>query len=231
MKKILAIIALASVAAASVQAQGLVIFGNGSTSRVSTNSTVGGAASGLVSATAGGFYYALFYSTSASNVGGSTAAVVGSSASGYVFNAANSASWTQVTSLGTNTTAGRFLGSASDANSATAVNGLAGGSAANFVVIGWSANLGSSVSALIASLAAGNWSGTAYLGQSVVSGSLTAGNGALVPTPALFGPSAPAMQGFTAGQLAPVAAVPEPGTMALAALGGASLLLFRRKNK
>jgi len=31
--------------------------------------------------------------------------------------------------------------------------------------------------------------------------------------------------------VAPVAATPEPGTMALAALGGASLLLFRRRNK
>jgi len=228
MKKLLAIMGLAAVATSSLQAQGLVIFGNGSTSRVSTNSVAGGAAAGLTSATAGGFYYALFYSTTAANVGGSTAATNGASASGYVFNAANSASWTQVTSLATNTTAGRFLGSASDANSATAVNGLAGGTAANFVVVGWSANLGTSVAGMMNTLALANWSGTAFLGESVVSGSLTAGNGGLVPTPALFGSSAPAMQAFTLGVVVPT---PEPSTMALAGLGSAALLLFRRRNK
>jgi hypothetical protein len=226
MKKILAIIALASVAAASVQAQGLVIFGNGSTSRINTNAVASGGAIGLTSATANSFYYALFYSTSATAVGGSTASVSGPSANGYVFNAANAASWTQTTTgLANNTSAGRFLSSSADANSATIVNGLTGGSSASFVVLGWSANLGSTVSALEASLAATSWTGLAFMGESNVSGLLTAGDGNLIPTPALFGPSAPAMQAFTLGVLS----VPEPGTLALAALGVSSLLMLRRK--
>ena len=64
-----------------------------------------------------------------------------------------------------------------------------------------------------------------------MTGLLTAGDGAGVSTPSLFGTTSPFSPGFTLGLVAPVAAVPEPGTMALAALGGASLLLFRRKNK
>ena len=223
MKKILAIIGMAAVAVASVQAQGLVIFGNGSTSRISTNSTTTGL-SGLTSATAGSFYYALFYSTTATSVGGSTAAVSGTSPN-YVFEAANAASWTQVTSLANNSTAGRFLSSTADANGATIVNGLGGGSSASFVVLGWSANLGANVSALEASLAATSWTGLAFMGESNVSGLLTAGDGNLIPTPALFGPAAPGMQAFTLGEVT----VPEPGTLALAALGVSSLLMLRRK--
>jgi hypothetical protein len=88
--------------------------------------------------------------------------------------------------------------------------------------------LGSTLSALQQSLAINGTTG--FLGESVVSGAITTGNGALLPTPSLFQPSAPALQGFNLGAFT-ITSTPEPGTLALAALGGASLLMFRRKNK
>jgi hypothetical protein len=68
------------------------------------------------------------------------------------------------------------------------------------------------------------------LGESVVSGSIATGNGGLLPTPSLFQSSAPAIQAFQLGAFT-ITSTPEPGTLALAALGGASLFAFRRKNK
>ena len=64
-------------------------FANADNAKVSVNTTVGGPATGLTSATAGAYYYALFYSASATTVDGSAAAVVG--AGNYAFNDPN---WT-----------------------------------------------------------------------------------------------------------------------------------------
>jgi hypothetical protein len=213
MKKLLITLGLAGTVALSSYAQGFVIFSS-STQNISTNNIVTGA-TGKV-AGAGNFYFALFYSTTVS----SGAAIQGNS-SLYAFN--DSADWTLVTqSYGANTaTAGRFAAINPNADNTTTVNGLAGGANADFVVVGWSANLGSSISALETALAGGIGG---YLGQSVVSGVETAGNGTTVPAPALFGSSAPSIQGFTLGST-----VPEPGTLALAALGVSSLLMLRRK--
>jgi len=224
MKKLFITIAIAASAYATVQAQGLVVFNNGSGTKVSTNGVSGGPALGVTGATAGSFYYALYMSASATDVGGSTAAAIpGATALGtFVFNAANAGSWTQV-ALGTNTTAGRFLSSTPDANGNTAIAGLAAGSSAQFLVLGWSANLGSTVSALQAALTAQT---QGWLGESVVSGPITAGNGTSIPASATFGSGSPFIQGFTLGE---TPTVPEPGTLALAALGASSLLMLRRK--
>ena len=127
--------------------------------------------------------------------------------------------------VATNTaTPGRFLG-AGNADSSTTVNGLAAGSSAYFIVIGWSGNLGATWASAEASLLGGE---AGFLGQSVSSGLISTGDGVRLTTPGLFGASAPSIQGFSLGS---TQLVPEPGTMALAALGGASLLAFRRKNK
>jgi hypothetical protein len=219
MKKILATIAVAAVVAASAQAQGLVLF-TSSTQNISTNNgTVGKTAAG-----AGNFYYALFESTTQTTVGGSSAAVQGTNGV-YAFNATG---WTYV-ALGSSTaTAGRFSDVAPNADGSTTVSGVAAGSSAQFVVVGWSANLGTTLSALEQALAINGMTGV--LGESVVSGSIATGNGGSLPNPPLFAGVAPQLQAFTLGGFT-ITSTPEPGTLALAALGGASLLMFRRKNK
>jgi len=64
----------------------------------------------------------------------------------------------------------------------------------------------------------------AGLDQSVV-GNVVLGDGGSIPTLNAFGTGPGQLGGFMMG-----VTVPEPGTLALMALGSASLLLFRRKN-
>jgi len=226
MKKILTTLAAIAVVSIGAQAQGLVNFANSASagSKISTNSVGGGAATALTGTTAGTFYYALFYSAAATTVNGSASSVIPSVASAgtYVWSDAN---WTFSGSYATNTaTAGRVQGNTSANGPGATVAGLAGGSFAQFVVVGWSASLGSTISALQAAIAGGQFNPGQYIGQSAVSGSVQVGDGVSVPNPAIIAASG-SVTGFTLGVLP----VPEPGTMALAALGGASLLLFRRK--
>ena len=221
MKKLI-ILAATVIAAVSTQAQGLVNFNNSAAagSKISTNSVAGGATSGLTGGAAGSFYYALFFSTTATTVNGSASAVVPSSGSTGSY-AWTDGSWTLGAYATNAATVGRISG-----NSTQVISGVNGGGTARFVVVGWSANLGSTIAAAQASLLAGNYVGTAFLGQSVVSPLLTLGDGGLITVPTIVAASG-AVTGFTLGVVP--AAVPEPGTMALAALGGASLLLVRRK--
>jgi len=225
MKKTIAAIAiLATVGATASFGQGTVLFGNNNGTRVSTNSVDGGAATGLVAAgTAQSFYYALFYSTTQTTVNGSTAAVAGTAGT-YAFNVAGWNNGTPSVNLfSTNAAAGRLQTSSPNSDLSTSLTGLNGGTAANFVVVGWSANIGNSISALQAWLAAPGTSG--WIGESVVSGSITTGTLGSTPGPGIFGSTGGLIPGFTLG----IVSVPEPGTLALAALGGASLLMFRRK--
>jgi hypothetical protein len=220
MKKILIAIGLAATVAVSAQAQGLVIF-----SSAAQNSSTNGATVGKI-AGVGNYYFALFYSATATTVSGSSTPIQGTNGA-YAFSDSN---WTLLTAtIATNTsTAGRFIAAAPNADGSSTIPGIAAGNSAQFVVVGWSANLGNTVSALTQALAVNGTTG--FLGESVVSGAITLGNGGLVPTPGLFGPALPAIQGFTLGAFT-ITSTPEPGTLALAALGGASLLMFRRKNK
>jgi hypothetical protein len=221
MKKTLLALTIAIGFVGSTYAQGIVLFNNSNGTKISTNTVVAGAATGLAGGAVtpeGSFYYALFASsTAAATVGGQAGAQVGGSGV-YAF---NQAGWT-FQAYGTNTSAGgRFVSAASDALSQTSLT-FAGGNAATFSVIGWSANIGSTVAALQAYLL--NPTFYAFVGSSAV-GSATPGISGSTPAAGLFGAS-PLIPGFTLGLVPPV---PEPGTMALAALGGASLLLFRRK--
>ena len=223
MKKILTTLAIASAVAFSASAQGLISFNNSSTAstKISTNSPSGLAGNIANVGGVNGYYYALFASASATAVNGSSAATSGSTTtSTYVFND-NAWSFAAMATNGA-TRAGQVSGSGS-----VAISGIAGGNTSQFVVVGWSGNIGSTVASLISYLA--NPTFNAWVGQSAVSGAMTLGNGSSIPTVLVFQGNAPALQGFTLGQISGVAAVPEPGTMALAALGGASLLLFRRK--
>jgi hypothetical protein len=231
-KLILASVLMGAVAT-SAFSQGYVAFTGGlsNPTKVSTNSVQGGAATGRTGVTSGtpGYYFALFVSSTATTIGGSSNAISGAS-SLYVFN--NMSGWTEVGTATNNLTAGGFAAQSQGTNDAgqgalnsdgslstTAVAGAANGQA---VIIGWSANIGSTITALQAWLAAPGVTG--WIGQSAVSGALTFGNGTSQPAVQVMG-SSPAIGGFTLGEVT----VPEPGTMALAALGGASLFLFRRK--
>jgi len=225
MKKQLTIIAAISLAVVSVQAQGLVNFANSSSagSKVSTNAVVGGSASGLTGATAGTFYYALF-SSAATTVSGVATSLIptGTTQPTGSFGALGDANWHFQGYATNSATVGRVAGPLP-----LTLNGVLGGATLQFVVLGWSANLGLDLASLTSSLNSALPQGTvAWLGESAVSVPVTVGDGGSVPTPAIMAASG-AVPGFTVG-LIPTS-VPEPATMALAALGGASLLMLRRK--
>lgn len=227
MKKItLAIGILASLAVCSSYGQGTVVFGNTGGSRISTNSVVGGAATGLTSAYASGginFYYALFYSTAATTIGGTETTAVAGANGVYAWSDASWHDGSSTTGFSTNTAAGRLQPSTPNTDGSASIANLSGGTSAQMVVIGWSSNIGSTVAALEAYLADPTF--YAWVGQSAVSGPLAPGTLGSTSPVTLFGAS-PNIPGFTLGLVQPV---PEPATLALAALGGASLLLFRRK--
>jgi hypothetical protein len=220
MKKNIVTLAITLIAAITSSAQGIVLFANSGGYRVSTNTVVGGAASGTTaqsgSGTSPSFYYALFASQTTNAVGGSTNGVVGSGT--YAFSDGN---WT-FQDNGTNGSTGRLSSSQLNAQGDTALT-FAGGSTAYFTIVGWSANIGTTYQSLQSYLANPTFNG--FAGESTVSGALIPGiEGSTGATP-LFG-AYPNIPGFTLGLVTPV---PEPGTMALAALSGASLLLFRRR--
>jgi len=229
MKKVIAIAAVIAGLTYSSSAQGLVNFANnsGAGSKISTNSVVGGGQNGLATIYSGTdlYYYALFSSASATTVNGSSSAIVGNTGATYVFNDSNWAFDGYATNGATR--AGQVVGAASLVLPSSGVGSIAGGAAGQFVIVGWSANIGTTWNSVQSYLA--NVTSTGWVGESVVSGAITTGNGAGVSTPLIMGSASPFVTGFVLGEV--VTSAPEPGTMALAALGGASLLLFRRRNK
>lgn len=236
MKKIIITTVVATVVSATAFAQGLVNFSGGGTiaTRASTNSVPGGPATGPTAATAGLYYYALFASSSQTSVNGQTAGIFGLNAN-YVFNnlggGTPSTGW-ELVGIGANIASiGRFTaqsqgttssgqGPINTDNSLT-VQGIAGGATASLVAIGWSANIGTTLQALETWYTAGAADG--WIGQSAV-GSIVLGDGASIPTGNLFGAGTGQVSGILMGTT-----VPEPTTLALAAMGVSSLLLFRRK--
>jgi len=232
MKKTLIILALATAAVTSGLAQGTIFWNNGNTSKISTNSVVGGAATGATLAnTAGGsYYYALFFSTASGLVSGSSSAVVG--AGNYAFNDGNwnflnpnaISGYTTGPAIATNAAAGRFTVENLDSGHGNATI-TANTAAASWVIIGWSGNIGSTLSALTTWYNNGSPATVGWLGESVVSASTAPGDPTTTPagtTPSVF-PGA-----FTLGEIA-ATPTPEPATIALAGLGGLSMLLFRRR--
>jgi hypothetical protein len=211
MKKILSIIAGVALATGAF-AQGTVSFANNSGTLVTTN----GGTIGNTATAAQGFYYALFIQSYTGSVTSDNNPLTGG--------------WTFTGSYATNTaatTGGRFSG-----GTAT-VTGWAAGATNQFLVVGWSSNLGASWAA-IASQVQNGWTASGFYGASSTSFGSAGGGSQSLPTFSLFtttGPNAqgnPIQTGFTLNAVSPVV-TPEPTTLALAGLGGASLLLFRRR--
>lgn len=223
MKKLLTIAAVAGMASLSY-GQGYVNFANTTGSRISTNSVAdasgGTGPAGLTAASAGAFYYALF-------VAPSTAETVGARTTGDP----TLAGWTFTGDYAASQAAlGRFLGYGTLDTSSVQVPNYAAGSTADFMVVGWSANLGSNwntVQLYIDSNYTGAAPGAIYnVGNSI------AGQAILAPA---GGPYNPVMGSATVGLVGGFAMgsyltnVPEPTTFALAGLGATALVIFRRR--
>jgi hypothetical protein len=206
--------------AAGLRAQGLIYFNNNPITRISTNAF---GAQGPTAPAPNSFYYALFYSTTASTVNGSTNALtpLTDDFSIFVFNDSN---W-HLAAYGTNLPApGRFVSAARNTDFSTAVSGVLAGSSANFVVLGWSANLGTNLPAMLSALYSYGWPGLGFLGESAVSGPIILGDGGFLGPPAsLFGIGAGRLSGFTLGSLP----IPEPSTLALTSAGVVGWFLLR----
>jgi len=207
MKKLLTFAALLGTAAMSF-GQGYVAFNNASTTRISTNGTLQAAAP------VGTWYYALLVAPSSQNT-------INSSLSG----------WSYV-GTGTNTAlAGRMSGNNSADTFATQVAGFGTTATADFAIVGWSASLGDWTAFQAwwnggqhdtgAGRNVAGWAGISSVANDIP---LAPAGG---PYNSVFGSSALGqVQGMN---LAFVPAVPEPTTFALAGLGAAALVIFRRR--
>jgi hypothetical protein len=209
MKKLLVMSALLGVACYSF-GQGALNFANTAGTLISA----GGTATATRNAANPSTHYimALFW-----NVPGTAAPV-----------AYNDPLWQTAAAYGYNHTAGtgRFTANTNSASTAPVnLNGTIAGGTVSLIVRAWSANAGSTWAEALAFYNNANPAQDMFLGQSVFSPNFVLGGGAL-PTPALFGAALPNVSGFN---MALIPAIPEPSSMALAGLGAAALLLFRRR--
>lgn len=208
MNKILGIITLVG-ATFYASAQGTVNFVNTSSSLLSAGGTT------ILSRNNGGLYYfAVFLAPS------TTAGAAGTSSS------LTDPNFQIVGTYNTNSpTANGALVNRSAVDVGTS-RGYGPGTTVDFIVRGWSANAGTTWAEALAYWNNGNPLTDIYIGQSLIGNDILLGGGAIGNT-ALFGVGPNQIGGFNMALVPGV--VPEPTSMALAGLGAASLLLFRRR--
>jgi hypothetical protein len=224
MKKILTILSFAAITAV-VHAQGYIAFFGGA-ANIQTNTAIGtfsggpggnGGTGGKIAAYTSGLTYdfALLYET---------AALVGSSS------APTNASWSLVQAFGNTALAlgtngpgpGNLYGPGANGGVGTALTAL---TTYSVELVGWSSTLGS-FSQVLADITAGSSTTAGYLGWTTV--------GSITPIATIGGGDPTMYPGtWSNGTLIlnsiAITATPEPASMALFAISGASLLLFRRK--
>jgi hypothetical protein len=231
MKKTLTILSVLALGAVVSFGQGTIAVYNAATSAyyVSTNNISGNApGSQTIGVTTGAnqYYYALLIS--------STPLADSPSASGWTI--------AQINGGGGNFTITNYLNGGMRGSAGTAGQAIAGwaaspgpaysnGALTYYMLMGWSANLGGSGAAqtILNDYTANSWATAGYFGFSAVASEY--GGNPSVPLTAqeLFGTGSSGTGLANGFQLLSVVTAPEPTSMALFALSGASLLLFRRK--
>jgi len=220
MKKTLTIIGLAALTVAASYGQGYISYG-GFLNGIKNNYTTPG-----TPVNTAGLYVQLFFAPSGSS-SVSTIAASSTTAANYT----TATAWSLITGDSTFASVNGAGGTGTVANGITTGNGgfaattfaaanLTAGVTYKFYEVAWYAGAGGTDTTIALASAAGD-----YVGWSQVFNYTTTAS--TVPPPTAM--SSALVGNFVVGGT--IAPAPEPGTMALAALGGASLLLFRRRNK
>jgi hypothetical protein len=194
--------------------QGYVAFFNGTISRFSTNSFHGSGPALAAAAPTGSYYFELLVAPSTQNT-------INDSLTG----------WTDTGVLGSNTaTAGRMIGYTYSDSAGSQIPGYGPTATADFAVLGWSSNLGTTFAAALAAwnngnptVTAGTTGAFAFIGLSSVANDvpLAPAGG---PYNNVWGASGVGLiQGMV---LNPI--VPEPGSLALVGLGAFVFLRYRK---
>ena len=214
MKKLLTITALMGLTSLSY-GQGTVNFSAGASAATRLSYVTPFGTNAAISSAAGSYYFALFVGPTALGTNFGTMP-------GWNDPTANGFS---LVSYGTNSgVLGRMTGNPDTAG--TVVNGFGAGTSANFVVLGWSANIGGPNYSAFQAWANGSAQNPdQFWGHSLVASNVQLGGG-LIPPGNIFGAGAGQIPGFV---LSPP--IPEPSTFALAGLGAAALVIFRRRKQ
>jgi len=230
MKRIVLTALMGTLAAGAAFAQGTITMGNNATTPFQTNAVATGGTSGSYTASSGLYDFELLTAAS-------TVTTIDSSLQGLL--GGTNSSWSDT---GAGAVSAGLAGRIS--SSATTANFWPAGAQESYIIIGWSASIGNFAAleadlagaSLVAHGAGFQWTGGSlpigdYVGATTIQSAEAGGGASGLPPFALFGTTASG-QGtpiMTATELYVVAPIPEPTTFALAGLGAAAMLIFRRR--